>query len=133
MNPTNNVFPVLRYTDPVAALRWLEQAFDFRVAFSVPGPDGGIAHAEVATGPGGGRVLVSGSAPGDEPAAADPQAVRQLIYVQVAEVAEHARRAEAAGAEITRPVSRMDYGATEYAARDLEGNHWSFGTYLPGA
>jgi hypothetical protein len=25
----------------------------------------------------------------------------------------------------------MDYGSTEYSARDPEGNLWSFGTYDP--
>jgi uncharacterized glyoxalase superfamily protein PhnB len=29
------------------------------------------------------------------------------------------------------PPTDMDYGSREYAARDHEGNVWSFGTYRP--
>ena len=36
-------------------------------------------------------------------------------------------------AEIVRELADTDYGSREYAARDLEGNVWSFGTYRPVA
>jgi uncharacterized glyoxalase superfamily protein PhnB len=39
-------------------------------------------------------------------------------------------RAAKAGAEIVRPLQNTDYGSHEFAARDPEGNLWSFGTYL---
>jgi uncharacterized glyoxalase superfamily protein PhnB len=45
----------------------------------------------------------------------------------------HHARARAAGAEIVRALSELDYGSREYSARDLEGNLWSFGTYDPYA
>lgn len=32
-------------------------------------------------------------------------------------------------AEIIRPLGKTDYGATEFAVRDPEGNLWSFGDY----
>jgi uncharacterized glyoxalase superfamily protein PhnB len=38
-------------------------------------------------------------------------------------------RAVAAGAEITDPLHGTDYGSRDFAARDPEGNRWSFGTY----
>lgn len=41
-------------------------------------------------------------------------------------------RARAAGAEITADLHVTDYGSRDFAARDPEGNRWSFGTY-PGA
>ena len=37
---------------------------------------------------------------------------------------------KAAGADVSE-LSNTDYGSREYHARDLEGNHWSFGTYVP--
>ena len=43
----------------------------------------------------------------------------------------HYERARAAGAEIVRPIAEQPYGSREYAARDLEGNTWHFGTYRP--
>ena len=43
----------------------------------------------------------------------------------------HHDRARAAGAEIIRGPFDTDYGSRDYAARDLAGNVWSFGTYRP--
>ena len=43
-----------------------------------------------------------------------------------------AARARAAGARIVREPADTDYGSRDYAARDPEGNLWSFGTYRPG-
>ena len=43
----------------------------------------------------------------------------------------HHAQAVAAGAEIISPPTDMDYGSREYAARDPEGNIWSFGTHRP--
>jgi uncharacterized glyoxalase superfamily protein PhnB len=39
--------------------------------------------------------------------------------------------AAAAGAEIVLPPTDQDYGSRDFAARDPEGNIWSFGTYRP--
>ena len=32
---------------------------------------------------------------------------------------------------MTRELQDTDYGSREYSARDLEGLHWHFGTYVP--
>ena len=37
--------------------------------------------------------------------------------------------AKAAGAEITAEPYDTDYGSRDFAARDPEGNRWTFGTY----
>jgi uncharacterized glyoxalase superfamily protein PhnB len=55
------------------------------------------------------------------------------IYIVVDDVNAHHERARVAGAEITRAPHDTDYGSREYAARDPEGNVWSFGTYQPFA
>jgi uncharacterized glyoxalase superfamily protein PhnB len=39
------------------------------------------------------------------------------------------RRAKAAGAEIIAEPYDTEYGSHDFAARDPEGNRWSFGTY----
>ncbi len=65
--------------------------------------------------------------------ARDLGAVNQGIYVHVADVDAHHDRAKNGGAEIVFGLTDMEYGSREYSARDLEGNLWSFGTYLPGA
>jgi uncharacterized glyoxalase superfamily protein PhnB len=38
-------------------------------------------------------------------------------------------RARDAGAEISMELTDQDYGSRDFAARDPEGNVWSFGTY----
>ena len=44
----------------------------------------------------------------------------------------HHDRAVAAGAKVVRPLADLDYGSRDDAARDPEGNLWSFGTHRPG-
>jgi uncharacterized glyoxalase superfamily protein PhnB len=39
--------------------------------------------------------------------------------------------AKRAGAEIVMDPADQDYGSRDFAARDPEGNIWSFGTYQP--
>lgn len=74
---------------------------------------------------GGGVIMIS-------PDAADrPVSGTQEVYIALDAVDAHYERARAAGAEIVRPIGEQPYGSREYAARDLEGNTWHFGTYRP--
>jgi uncharacterized glyoxalase superfamily protein PhnB len=125
-NPPNDmptIYPTLSYRDAPAAIDWLARAFGFRPLLVVPGPDGTIAHAEMAFGTG---VIMLGTTK-----AGTDQIVTNAPYVYVADVDSHERQARAAGAEITRELEDTDYGARVYSVRDLEGNVWSFGTYVP--
>lgn len=127
------MFPFVRYHDARAALAWLEQAFGLEPRAVHPGHGDSIAHAELGCG---GSVLMIGSAADDAlgmKTARQAGAVTQGIYMHVADIERHYARARAAGAEIVYELRNTDYGSREYAARDLEGNLWSFGTYLPGS
>jgi uncharacterized glyoxalase superfamily protein PhnB len=119
------IYPVLRYTDPAAGMAFLEKAFGFRVHEVHEGPDGEIAHAEVAFGDG--MVMVGPSGGGD--AVFDTGA--QSIYVVADDVDTLHDRAVAAGAEIVFPLTDQDYGSRDFSARDPDGHVWSFGTYRP--
>lgn len=77
------------------------------------------------------RVLGGSGQAIERDGAQDPSTARASIYVWVPDVDEHHSRAKAAGAEITLEPTDMSYGSREYAARDFEGHHWSFGSYLP--
>ncbi|MCU1686962.1 MAG: glyoxalase/bleomycin resistance protein/dioxygenase [Amycolatopsis sp.] len=127
-----NIYPVLRYADAGKALEWLAKAFGFKENFVVRGDDGTVNHAQMSLGPGIVMFATARDSLGkdNEP---DPMTTRHSIYVYVEDVAAHAAQAEAAGAEITRALENTDYGSREYAARDFEGNHWSFGSYQPRA
>jgi uncharacterized glyoxalase superfamily protein PhnB len=123
-----DVIPVLRYRDAAAAIAWLERAFGFERDTVVPGPEGTIAHARLRHGSG---IVMVGSA-GDDSARPQPPGGAG-VYVVVADPDAHHARAVDAGAAIDTELTDKDYGSREYAARDLEGNLWWFGTYRPGA
>ena len=49
-NPPANmprISPYLYYKNVAAALEWLARAFGFKERVRMPGPDGGIMHAEI--------------------------------------------------------------------------------------
>jgi uncharacterized glyoxalase superfamily protein PhnB len=127
----STVIPAIRYADAPAAIDWLKKAFGFEEQFVVPGDEGTIAHAQLTHGRG---MLMLGSARDDDwgrivQPVSGSGAVNQSTYVVVDDADAH----KAAGAEILRELEDTDYGSREYAARDLEGNVWSFGTYDPWA
>ncbi len=131
MQQTTRLFPFLRYEDAPAAFEWLHRAFGFEKQMLVPGPRGTIAHAQLRYGA---SVLMIGTAEDDFMNMKSPKAaggVTQGIYVHVDDIDAHHDRAKAAGAEIVMALEDTEYGSREYAARDLEGHLWSFGTYGP--
>jgi uncharacterized glyoxalase superfamily protein PhnB len=135
-----NIYPCLGYRDAKAAIRWLGEAFGFEERMVYPGEDREVVHAELSLGPG---IIMLGSASDDMPAVdtgaltadgkVDFSRIPFALYVAIEDVDAHCERARAAGADIVREPSDTDYGSREYAARDLEGNVWSFGTYRPAA
>ncbi|WP_433550780.1 VOC family protein [Micromonospora zamorensis] len=119
------VYPIFRYPDPRAAIDWLCSAFGFQVHAVHEAPDGTVAHAELVLDTG--MIMLGGRAE----AAPRPADDDWSVYVAVPDVDAHCARARAAGAEITREPFDTDYGSRDYAARDLAGTVWSFGTYRP--
>ena len=122
---TQSIFSTFRYDDALAAIDFLERAFGFERGDVHEGPDGKVHHAELHFG---GEWIMLGSAR-DDGIAAGPT----TTYVVVDDPDAHHDRAKAAGAEIVRELIDQDYGSREYAARDPQGNVWSFGTYRPQA
>ena len=99
---------------------WLERAFGFARHAVYTDDAGKLLHAELKLGPG---ILMLGSGPEDT--------LGFSIYVYVQDLDSHFERATAAGAEIVRPLADTSYGSREFAARDLDGHVWYFGTYQP--
>ena len=132
-NPSKNqtLYPCIRYHDAPAAVRWLCEVFGFEEQLVVPGEGGTIAHAQLSLSS---AAIMLGSARDDELGGARPKdegGTGHGIYAYVDDVDAHHQRAKAAGAEILYRPRDTDYGSREYAAHDLEGNFWSFGTYRP--
>lgn len=116
--------PELRYRDVPAAVAWLTKAFGFEPTFQVPGPDGGVVHAEMRLGDG---ALYLGPM-SDDPAWAD---VTQFVNAVVDDPDGHHARAKSAGATIVMAPRDTPFGARFYAARDPEGFLWWLSTYRP--
>ena len=122
------VWPLLKYRDARAAVRFLEAAFGLTVAGLHPEGDGPVAHGELHW-PEGGGVMLSTAGEGDPLFAAHPPVGGASVYLVTADPDGLLARATAAGAEIARPIREEDYGSRGFTARDPEGNLWSFGTY----
>ena len=125
--------PTVFYRDPIAALKWLEQAFGFETTMLVTDATGAVGHAEMTFEDGKigvGREWASpemlGPAAMKSPASMDG-AGSQFIRVALREgVDEHCAAARAAGARITQAPADQFYGARVYRALDLEGHVWCF-------
>jgi uncharacterized glyoxalase superfamily protein PhnB len=126
------VTPTVVYRDPLAALRWLENAFGFETCLLVMNQDGSVGHAEMSyrdavigvagewAGPqlGGARMV--------SPETLDGQATQFLWISLPSDIDGHCERARTAGARITQEPEDQHYGARTYRARDPEGHVWCF-------
>jgi uncharacterized glyoxalase superfamily protein PhnB len=124
--------PAVFYKDPIAALKWLEQAFGFETTSLVTDAEGNVAHSEmefrggaVQIGPewGGGPI---GPARMRSPASMDGVG-SQFVRINLTEGLDaHCETARAAGARIVDEPTDQFYGARTYRAIDPEGHVWNF-------
>ncbi|HEX5205829.1 MAG TPA: VOC family protein [Actinoplanes sp.] len=124
--PPPQVWPTLRANDARALIKFLVEAFGFEETV-VYGEGDRVDHAQLSWPLGGGIMLGSADrGPGDQ----WPLRPGTFgAYVVADDIDALHARAVTAGAEIIRPPRDTDYGSHEFAARDPEGNLWSFGTY----
>ncbi len=124
--PPPQVWPTLRARDARALIRFLVDALGFHE--TMVQADGDVVfHAELSWPPGGGIMLGTGNRGDNDRWAQRPGTFGS--YVVTHHPDKLYERAVAAGAEIILAPSDTDYGARVFAARDPEGNLWSFGTY----
>jgi uncharacterized glyoxalase superfamily protein PhnB len=126
-----NIYPALRYQDAPAAIDWLCTAFAFERQAVYEGENGIIEHAQLSYR--GGLIMLGSERATDEERGFGRHAGQGWLYVVVEDPDAHYERAKAAGAQIVRELEDQEYGSRDYAARDPEGNLWSFGTYNPTA
>jgi len=132
MTTAPTAYPCLSYRDAPAAMEWLKKAFGLKEMLVVPGENGSVAHAEMSLGQG---VIMVGSGRSEFGWASplDLRGSTASVYVAIPNPDEHYAHAKAAGAEITIELYDSDWGSRGYSAKDIEGHHWSFGTYQPAA
>jgi uncharacterized glyoxalase superfamily protein PhnB len=122
--PPPQVWPVLQARDARALIKFLTSAFGFEETVVYEQGDR-VEHAELAWPPGGGIMLGSGRSD-------DATTLRSgtfHAYVVCDDPDALFTRAAENGAQVTREPNDTDYGSRDFAVRDPEGNHWSFGTY----
>jgi uncharacterized glyoxalase superfamily protein PhnB len=132
------IFPIVRFNDSEAGLRWLEDALGFEEHSVFRGEDGSIQHGELRLGdawlmigteaPAGDTEPTSSAGTGDR---WGKRAGSGFYYLAVDDAAAAFDRARAAGAELTSELEPRDYGGREFSLRDPEGNLWSVGEYDP--
>jgi uncharacterized glyoxalase superfamily protein PhnB len=124
------IFPILRYRDARAAIRWLCAAFGFVERCCTPEDGPLVRHAQLQLGE---NIIMLGSVRPDD-TITSPQALgaaTQMLAVYVMDPDAHYEQAHAAGAKILYPPMDTDFGSREYHVLDLEGHPWTFGTYRP--
>ena len=121
------ITPYLLYEDVAAALEWLARAFGFVERMRLPGPDGGVMHAEMAFADG---VVFMGCPSPDYQNPKHLGAVTQSLYVYVDGIDEHYAHAKATGAVILEEPADQFYGDRRYGAEDPEGHRWYFAEHV---
>jgi uncharacterized glyoxalase superfamily protein PhnB len=132
-DPSRTFIPTLYYRDPIAAIRWLEQAFGFELNALVTDNQGRVGHSEMSYR---GAVLsvhpefsspeLLGPAQLKSPQSlggASSQFVRVAVET---DLDGHCERARKAGARITAAPADQFYGERIYRALDPEGHVWVF-------
>lgn len=129
-NPPENfprITPYLLYEDVAAALDFLTRTFGFQERMRLPGPDGGINHAEVEIEDG---VVMLGCPGSDYRNPKRLGGSTSMTYVYVDDVDKHFQHAQQAGARILEEPKDQFYGDRRYGAEDPEGHTWFFATHV---
>jgi uncharacterized glyoxalase superfamily protein PhnB len=129
--PTPSIAPYLFYEDVEAAVRFMQEAFGFRVVFTSPDPKGGLAHAQLAHGS---ALIMLGHAGGGglnlvKRADALP-ALHAGVYVFVDDVDAHCKQARSAGMKVLVEPADQPWGDRMYCGTDPEGQFWMFAKRL---
>jgi PhnB protein len=125
-NPPENmprITPYLYYQDVAAALDWLASAYGFTERMRMPGPDGGVIHAEMEYADG---VIMMGCPSADYRNPLSLGQATQGLYLFVDDVDKHFQHAKESGAKIIDEPEDQFYGDRRYTTEDPEGHQWFF-------
>ena len=130
--PTH-ITPVVFYRDPLAAMRWLEEAFGFETSVLVTDNEGRVGHAEMTIG----KSVIGVGGEWASPELLGPASMKspaslggagtQFIRIHMTDGLDgHCDAARRAGARITQDPEDQFYGDRTYRALDCEGHVWNF-------
>ncbi|HWX37787.1 MAG TPA: VOC family protein [Candidatus Sulfotelmatobacter sp.] len=123
----HSVTPYLYERNAAAAIEFYKKVFGAEEVLRMPGPGGKIMHAEINIG--NSRVMLADENP--QMNALGPLSVGgcgSSLYVYIEDVDAVVKRAEAAGATLTRPVKDQFYGDRSGAFTDPFGYNWYVAT-----
>jgi uncharacterized glyoxalase superfamily protein PhnB len=112
---------IVHYAKPVAAARWLCDAFGFDTTTSLPDGDSEeFTWIEIRIG--NGAIMLY-------PAGGKASGVTHQPFVYVDDLDAHFARAAVAGATLIEPIKH--HGFKAYVAEDVEGRRWTFAQARP--
>jgi uncharacterized glyoxalase superfamily protein PhnB len=123
------VTPYLAIEGAAEAIEFYKRAFGAEEIARLPGPDGGVAHAEIRIG---GAVIMLGEAC-PERGVFGAKALKGSpvsIHLYVDDVDAVAARAQKAGAKVTMPVADMFWGDRYGTFEDPFGHRWGVATHM---
>jgi len=125
----HSVTPYIVVEGAARAIEFYKQAFGATEVFSMDGPDGRVAHAEIKIGDS--HVMLGDESP--EMGARGPQSyggspVSLMLYVE--DVDATVGRASEAGATLKRPVADQLYGDRTGGVTDPFGHFWYVATHV---
>lgn len=124
----HTVTPYLIVKDGMRAIDFYQQAFGAVELFKMPGPDGGLAHAEIKIGDS--PIMLADEVPEMEirgPQSLGGAGVNILLYVE--DVDARFEQAVAAGAKVVRPLADQFYGDRTGTLEDPFGHVWTIATH----
>ena len=123
------VTPYLIFKDAKAAIEFYKQAFGAVEHVILPGPDGGIAHAELKVGSAI-FMLANENPMSPIKSPLDVGGITASFLIYVPDVDAHFDRAVKAGAKVQRPVENQFYGDRSGMLVDPFGYVWMFATHI---
>lgn len=116
------------YRDPMAALKWLEEAFGFETTLLIEDAEGKLAHSQMTFGDS--TVMIGNEWTGEHRSPASIGGLMtQTVHIQLDDgegtVDEHCERARKAGATIIVEPETQFYGDRTYRCKDPEGHIWT--------
>jgi uncharacterized glyoxalase superfamily protein PhnB len=124
----HSITPQLTVKDGAKAIEFYKKALGAQELMQMPGPDGGLMHAELKIGDS--VFMLSAEMP--EMGCRAPVSagsVSGALYVYVPDVDAAFKRAVEAGAKVTMPVTDMFWGDRFGQVEDPSGHRWGLATH----
>jgi PhnB protein len=111
------------------AIDFYARAFNAKELMRMPGPQGGIVHAEIQLGDS--RIMLADEAPKSDAYGPDHFNGSPItLHVYVPDVDATTKQASAAGATVIRPLADQFYGDRNATLTDPFGHRWCLATHV---